>query len=103
MTVLNGYMGKLLFVDLTNGKIREEALDSTIARQFVGGYGVGARIILERMKPGTDPLGPDNIFGVGTGPFHLPVYHHGKVPFDRVLGGCQQWRQFCQCPSWFRV
>lgn len=69
MTATNGYMGKLLFVDLTNGKIQEEALDPTIARQYVGGYGIGARIIMERMKPGVDPLGPDNIFGVGTGPF----------------------------------
>lgn len=69
MTVLNGYMGKLLFVDLTHGKIREEELSPGIARKFVGGYGIGARIIMERMKPGADPLGPDNIFGVGTGPF----------------------------------
>lgn len=67
MNNLYGYMGKLLFVDLSNRKIHEEALPPEIARQFVGGYGIGARIILERMKPGADPLGPDNIFGVGTG------------------------------------
>ena len=42
-----------------------------MARRFVGGYGVGARIIMERMKPGADPLGPDNIFGIGTGPLTL--------------------------------
>ena len=42
-----------------------------MARQFVGGYGIGARIIMERMKPGADPLGPDNIFGIGTGPLTL--------------------------------
>ena len=62
-----GYMGRMLFVDLTNHKIREEELPETMARQFVGGYGIGARIIMERMKPGVDPLGPDNIFGIGTG------------------------------------
>ncbi len=66
-----GYMGKLLFVDLTNSTWHEEELSETIARQFVGGYGVGARIIMERMKPGADPLGPDNIFGIGTGPLTL--------------------------------
>jgi aldehyde:ferredoxin oxidoreductase len=66
-----GYMGKLLFVDLTNRKVREEELSETMARRFVGGYGVGARIIMERMKPGADPLGPDNIFGIGTGPLTL--------------------------------
>jgi aldehyde:ferredoxin oxidoreductase len=66
-----GYMGKLLFVDLTNRKVHEEDLEERIARQFVGGYGIGARIIMERMKPGVDPLGPDNIFGIGTGPLTL--------------------------------
>ncbi len=67
----HGYMGKLLFVDLTNGTFHDEELSEDMARKFVGGYGVGARIITERMKPGADPLGPDNIFGVGTGPLTL--------------------------------
>jgi aldehyde:ferredoxin oxidoreductase len=64
-------MGKLLFVDLTNSAIHEEDLTEDVARRFVGGYGIGARIIMERMKPGADPLGPDNIFGIGTGPLTL--------------------------------
>jgi len=64
-------MGKMLFVDLTNGTWHEEELSEETARRFVGGYGIGARIILERMKPGADPLGPDNIFGIGTGPLTL--------------------------------
>jgi len=66
-----GYMGKLLFVDLTNGRWHEEELSQTMARHFVGGYGIGARVIMERMNPGVDPLGPDNIFGIGTGPLTL--------------------------------
>ncbi len=66
-----GYMGKMLFVDLANGTWHEEELSEEMARKFVGGYGIGARIILERMKPGADPLGPDNIFGIGTGPLTL--------------------------------
>jgi aldehyde:ferredoxin oxidoreductase len=64
-------MGKLLFVDLTNRTTHEEELTEDMARRFVGGYGIGARIIMERMKPGADPLGPDNIFGIGTGPLTL--------------------------------
>jgi aldehyde:ferredoxin oxidoreductase len=66
-----GYMGKMLFVDLTNRKIREEDLSEQLARSFIGGYGVGARIIMERMKAGVDPLGPYNILGFGTGPLTL--------------------------------
>jgi aldehyde:ferredoxin oxidoreductase len=66
-----GYMGKMLFVDLTNRKVHEEELSDEMARQFVGGYGIGARIIMERMKPGVDPLSPESIFGIGTGPLTL--------------------------------
>ena len=66
-----GYMGKLLFVDLTKRKVREEELLQETARAFVGGYGIGARMIIEHTKAGADPLGPENIFGIGTGPFTL--------------------------------
>ncbi len=66
-----GYMGRLLFVDLTNRTFHEEELSEETARRFVGGYGIGARVIMERMRPGVDPLGPDNIFGIGTGPLTL--------------------------------
>ncbi|MGD0915423.1 MAG: aldehyde ferredoxin oxidoreductase family protein [Thermodesulfobacteriota bacterium] len=63
-----GHMGKLLFVDLTNRKTREEELTEEMARSYIGGYGLGARVLMERMKTGADPLGPDNILGIGTGP-----------------------------------
>ncbi|MEJ2108476.1 MAG: aldehyde ferredoxin oxidoreductase family protein [Acidobacteriota bacterium] len=66
-----GYIGKLLFINLSDMAIREEELSEDTARAFIGGYGIGARIIYERMKPGVDPLGPDNIFGLGTGPLTL--------------------------------
>ncbi len=66
-----GYMGKLLFVDLTNGQWHDEELSEGMARKFVGGYGIGARVMMERVKPGVDPLGPDNMFGIGTGPLTL--------------------------------
>jgi len=64
-----GYAGKILWVDLTKGKLKDEALDEGMARQFIGGYGIGARLIYSRMKAGADPLGPDNILGFTTGPF----------------------------------
>jgi aldehyde:ferredoxin oxidoreductase len=63
-----GYLGKMLFVDLTHGKAHEEDLSAEVARDYIGGYGVGVRVLMERMKPGVDPLGPDNILGFGTGP-----------------------------------
>lgn len=61
-------MGKLLFVDLSAGEIREETTDENLCRDFVGGYGIGARILYSHQKGGVDPLGPDNTLGLITGP-----------------------------------
>jgi len=66
--MVNGYMGKLLFVDLASGTCKEEKLGEALCRDFMGGYGFGARILYERMKPQVDPLGPDNMLGFLTGP-----------------------------------
>jgi len=66
--MVNGYMGKLLFVDLASGTCKEEKPGEELCREFMGGYGIGARILYERMKPQVDPLGPDNMLGFLTGP-----------------------------------
>lgn len=65
-----GYVGKLLFVDLTKGKFEEMDLSEELAKNFIGGYGIGARILYDRMKPGVDPLGPNNILGFISGPLN---------------------------------
>lgn len=64
-----GYTGKVLFVDLSKGELKDEALDEKLCREFIGGYGIGARIIYSRQKAGVDPLGLENILGFLTGPF----------------------------------
>jgi aldehyde:ferredoxin oxidoreductase len=66
--MVGGYIGKLLFVDLTAGTIKVEAPDDSLYRNYLGGYGIGVRILYSRMKPKIDPLGPENILGVLTGP-----------------------------------
>ncbi len=63
-----GYMGKTLEVDLSTGRIDEETLDESLCRDFIGGYGLGARILYDRMDAGVDALGPDNLLGFYTGP-----------------------------------
>ena len=67
-----GYMGngsaKILFVDLSNGEIKEELFGEEILRKYIGGYGLAAKIMYDRQKPGVDPLGPENMLGFLTGP-----------------------------------
>jgi aldehyde:ferredoxin oxidoreductase len=63
-----GCMGRTLWVDLTKGMLWEETPDDALFRDYIGGYGVGARVLYDRMKGGVDPLGPDNILGFIAGP-----------------------------------
>lgn len=63
-----GYVGKIGFVNLSNGEIREQEMDEKMAREYIGGHGLGARILFEMQKGGVDPLGPENILGFVTGP-----------------------------------
>jgi aldehyde:ferredoxin oxidoreductase len=59
----NGYRGKVLFVNLSNGSIESKTLPDEIYRDYLGGYGLGVRVLYEHMPPGADPLGPDNVLG----------------------------------------
>jgi aldehyde:ferredoxin oxidoreductase len=62
-----GYIGKILFVDLTQAKISEEFALEDLYQNFLGGYGIGARILFSRQKAKVDPLGPDAMLGFVTG------------------------------------
>jgi aldehyde:ferredoxin oxidoreductase len=65
---LNGFLGKLLAVDLTHGEISTLLLNEAFARQFVGGASLACRYLYERIDRDTDPLGPDNPLLFMTGP-----------------------------------
>jgi aldehyde:ferredoxin oxidoreductase len=66
--MVQGYMGKVLIADLSQNELKDEVLDEELCRQFIGGYGVGVRILFSRQKAGIDPLGPNNTLGFLTGP-----------------------------------
>ncbi|OGO31161.1 MAG: hypothetical protein A2Z29_03255 [Chloroflexi bacterium RBG_16_56_11] len=65
-----GYMEKFLFVNLSTGEMWEETPEEKLLHDFIGGYGIGARILYSRQKGGVDPLGPENILGFLTGPLN---------------------------------
>jgi aldehyde:ferredoxin oxidoreductase len=65
---LDGYMGKLLTVDLSSGEIRDEPLNVEYAHQFIGGSGLAARYLYDLLDPDTDPLNPANPLLFMTGP-----------------------------------
>ena len=60
-------MGKILFVNLSTGEIKEEKPEESLYRNFLGGSGLGSRILYNHQKGGVDPLGPENTLGLVTG------------------------------------
>ena len=62
-----GYNGKILRVDLTNKKLSIEEPDDRFYRLYMGGRGFVGYYLMNELRPGTDPLGPDNrmIFATG--------------------------------------
>jgi aldehyde:ferredoxin oxidoreductase len=65
--MLGGYAGKMLFVDLSKGSMKEAEWPEQIYREFIGGYGIGVRVLYEQMKGRVDPLGEGNMLGFVTG------------------------------------
>lgn len=63
----NGFTGKILRVDLTEQKIWAEELDAATYRLFPGGRALAAYLLLKMLRPGTDPLGPDNVLILANG------------------------------------
>jgi aldehyde:ferredoxin oxidoreductase len=47
-------------VDLTNGKITKETLEEDVSRDYIGGSGVGVRVVYDEVPPGVDALDPQN-------------------------------------------
>lgn len=64
---MTGYMGKILKINLTNGKIEKQQLKGSFYRKWFGGYGLGARIIYSDIAPKTEALGTGNILGFTIG------------------------------------
>ena len=65
---MHGWCGKILRVDLTGGAIKETPLDFQTAKDFIGGRGLGTKILLDQMDPACDPLGEQNVLAMATGP-----------------------------------
>ena len=64
---MHGYAGKYLRINLSDGSVRKEDLPDRWV-EYIGGTGICARILWDELKPGTDPLGEENLLILATGP-----------------------------------
>ena len=70
--MVNGYAGKFLEIDLANKKIEEITFSEKVLQDYIGGRGLGVKILWDRLGnkwETIDPLGPENILLMLTGPF----------------------------------
>ncbi len=63
-----GYNGKVMRVNLTEGTIKTEELNHELAKKFLGGRGLGTKMMMDEVDPKVDPLSPENKLFIVTGP-----------------------------------
>ena len=66
--MINGYMGKMLRVDLSNGEISDEELTESVLKKWVGGIGLGMKVLSEEVPPEVCWDHPENRFIMASGP-----------------------------------
>jgi aldehyde:ferredoxin oxidoreductase len=90
----NGYMEKILDIDLASGKIETIDFPEAVKKQYIGGSGLAAWYLNKETDPSTiDPLGSENTFVLLTGPAcGTPVFSSSryeacaKAPLTGVWG-----------------
>jgi len=68
---MRGYAGKFLQIDLSAEKTKDVVFDKSVLKQYIGGRGLATKILWDRLGARwetIDPLGPENILLVLTGP-----------------------------------
>lgn len=65
-----GYANRILRIDLSKGNVVKEPLDPALKREYIGGMGIGIKILYDELKPGTEPFSPDNLLIFATGPLN---------------------------------
>jgi len=71
---MNGWTGKILDIDLTSQEWKTYPLDETNARLFLGGRGLGARLLWDLVGPEIDPLSSENVLIFAAGPLTATGY-----------------------------
>jgi len=63
-----GYAGKILRVNLSNGKISRKPLNLSLAKSLIGCLGIASKLMLEELSPEVEPFDPRNKLILATGP-----------------------------------
>ena len=75
MKELTGTNNRILEINLSTGKSDVFSVSEKDRKLYLGGKGLGLKLLSERLKPGTAPLSEDNVIVINTG-----VYMSSNVP-----------------------
>ena len=64
-----GYMGQSLRVDLSTGEMQQKEVDPKQTMPYIGGRGIGIKLLCDTTSAGVDPLSPENPLILATGPY----------------------------------
>ena len=91
-----GWSEKILDIDLSTQTYKTYPLDMEMARLFIGGRGLGARLLWDLVGPEVDPLSPENVLIFTNGPLTGTGYQTSnrfsvidQKPADRHGAGCE--------------
>lgn len=88
---MKGIWNKIIRVNFTENIISIESLDESIWRKYLGGSGLGAKMLYDEVDPKIDPLGEENKIYFFTGPFcgsSIPTSgRHGAVSKSPLTNG----------------
>ena len=83
-------MLRIAWIDLSSGDVRVEPIDPELSAQFIGGRGIGAKLLWEHLADPSDPCAPENPIIFSTGPFTgtpWPTGARSHVTFHSPLTG----------------
>jgi aldehyde:ferredoxin oxidoreductase len=99
--MIKSFRDKLLKINLTTKEILTEPLNEDIAKNFLGGSGYACRYLYDLLDKDTDPLSPENIIVIMTGPLNGTFAPNtgrwvvcSKSPYTGIWGESN-------CGSWF--
>ena len=77
---MDGWTGQILRVNLTTGSSRKEPFSEEFAHTWIGGRGFAVKLLYDELRPGIDPLGPENKLVAAVGPISgIPAPNTGKT------------------------
>jgi len=65
---MDGWVGRILRVNLTKGDYSVEDLDPDLAKDYIGGRGLASKLLFDEVDPKIDPLSPENKLLFAPGP-----------------------------------